>query len=120
MDYSYPDHELLHGILALKLKMYPTTGRLELDKIVKRMPLGFTGSHIQDIVNQSNYIAINQANGDIEEAKISQAHLETAFERGLYNFNKFLSERPHVKLTGAPNANDVLKRSHDAGDHQFG
>lgn len=120
MDYSYPDHELLHGILALKLKMYPTTGRLELDKIVKRMPLGFTGSHIQDIVNQSNYIAINQANGDIEEAKISQVHLETAFERGLYNFNKFLSERPHVKLTGAPNANDVLKRSHDAGDHQFG
>ena len=120
MDYSYPDHELLHGILALKLKTYPTAGRLDLDKIVKRMPLGFTGSHIQDIVNQSNYIAINQAKGDIEEAKISQAHLETAFERGLYNFNKFLSERPHVKLTGTPNANEVLKRSHDAGDHQFG
>ena len=106
-----PKLDVRNSIQALKLKTYPTN-RLDLDKIVKRMP--FTGSHIQDIVNQSNYIAINQAKGDIEEAKISQAHLETAFERGLYNFNKFLSERPHVKLTGCSSVPMICI------DHQFG
>ena len=61
MDYSYPDHELLHGILALKLKMYPTTGDLELDKIVKRMPLGFTGSHIKILlISQITSLSIRQ------------------------------------------------------------
>ena len=28
----------------------------DLNKIAKEMPFGFTGSHIQDIVNQANYI----------------------------------------------------------------
>ena len=82
MDYSYPDHD---GILDSQIKMYPN-GYLELDKIVIAMPLGFN-SHIQDTVKSTSIL---QAKGDIEEAKISQAHLETAF---LYNFNKFRSAR---------------------------
>jgi len=98
IDYEYPDHDLLLGILELKLKPYPKKEELELDKIVKKMPHGFTGSHIQDIVNQANYISINQANGSEKEGLITQQHLEQAFERSLYNFNKFLKERPHIRL----------------------
>ena len=98
IDYEYPDHDLLSGILELKLKPYPKKEGLELDKIVKRMPHGFTGSHIQDIVNQANYISINQSNGLEKEGLITQQHLEQAFERSLYNFNKFLKERPHIRL----------------------
>jgi len=120
IDYAYPDHELLLGILKLKLKPFPLQGQLDLEKIVKRMPLGFTGSHIQDIVNQSNYIAINQSKDEPEKAAIAQAHLEMAFERSLYNFNKFLSERPHVTLTGTPSASDVIRSNLGSGDHQFG
>ena len=98
IDYEYPDQDLLSGILELKLKPYPKKEGLELDKIVKRMPHGFTGSHIQDIVNQANYISINQSNGSEKEGLITQQHLEQAFERSLYNFNKFLKERPHIRL----------------------
>ena len=98
IDYEYPDHELLSGILELKLKPYPKKEGLELDKIVKKMPHGFTGSHIQDIVNQANYISINQSNGSEKEGLITQQHLEQAFERSLYNFNKFLKEHPHIRL----------------------
>jgi len=98
IDYEYPGHDLLSDILELKLKPYPKKEGLELDKIVKRMPHGFTGSHIQDIVNQANYISINQANGSEKDGLISQQHLEQAFERSLYNFNKFLKERPHIRL----------------------
>ena len=111
IDYEYPDHDLLSGILELKLKQYPKKEGLELDKIVKRMPHGFTGSHIQDIVNQANYISINQANGSEKDGLISQQHLEQAFERSLYNFNKFLRERPHIileKTEISSNSDDVL------------
>ena len=106
IDYEYPDHDLLSGILELKLKPYPKKERLELDKIVKRMPHGFTGSHIQDIVNQANYISINQANGSEKDGLISQQHLEQAFERSLYNFNKFLKERPHIRLEKSEHTGD--------------
>ena len=111
IDYEYPDHDLLLGILELKLKPYPKKEELELDKIVKRMPHGFTGSHIQDIVNQANYISINQANGSEKDGLISQQNLEQAFERSLYNFNKFLKERPHIRLEKTESSNnpdDVL------------
>ena len=113
IDYEYPDHDLLLGILELKLKPYPKEEGLELDKIVKRMPHGFTGSHIQDIVNQANYISINQANGCEKDGLISQQHLEQAFERSLYNFNKFLKERPRMRL-------EKPERSGDSDDVLFG
>ena len=113
IDYEYPDHDLLSGILELKLKPFPKKEGLELDKIVKRMPHGFTGSHIQDIVNQANYISINQANGSEKDGLISQEHLEQAFERSLYNFNKFLKERPHIRL-------EKSEHSVDSDDVLFG
>jgi SpoVK/Ycf46/Vps4 family AAA+-type ATPase len=113
IDYEYPDQDLLLGILELKLKPYPKKEELELDKIVNRMPHGFTGSHIQDIVNQANYISINQANGSEKDGLISQQHLEQAFERSLYNFNKFLKERPHIRL-------EKSETSVDSDDVLFG
>jgi len=113
IDYEYPDHDLLLGILELKLKPYPKKEELKLDKIVNRMPHGFTGSHIQDIVNQANYISINQANGSEKDGLISQQHLEQAFERSLYNFNKFLKERPHIRL-------EKSETSVDSDDVLFG
>ena len=111
IDYDYPDHDLLTGIFELKLKPFPTEDGLDLRKIVKRMPLGFTGSHIQDIVNQGNYISINKSNGSEEKGLISQEHLEQAFERSLYNFNKFLKERPHVQLKRDDDADQIVNRT---------
>ena len=108
IDYPYPGHELLRDIFNLKLKPFPKEKGLKIDKIVKKMPLGFTGSHIQDIVNQANYISINEANSDVENSVINQRAIELAFERSLYNFNKFLSERPHIKLESAPDASEIL------------
>lgn len=113
IDYEYPDHDLLSDILELKLKPYPKKEGLELDKIVRRMPHGFTGSHIQDIVNQANYISINQANGSEKDGLISPQHLEQALERSLYNFNKFLKERPHIRL-------EKTESSDDSDDVLFG
>ena len=56
------------------------------------MPYGFTGSHIQDIVNQANYIVVKNN----PKNEITQKSLQNAFERTLYNFNKFLEERKMV------------------------
>jgi ATP-dependent Zn protease len=116
IDYEYPDHDLLMGIFELKLKPYPKKDGLDIYSIVKRMPHGFTGSHIQDIVNQANYISINQSNGDEDEGHISQEHLELAFERSLYNFNKFLKERPHIQLKKREDAGQIISRSSDDFD----
>ena len=61
--------------------------------VVKKMPHGFF-KHMQDIVNQANYISLGQTDGDASTVKITQEALIESFERTLYNFNKFLSERP--------------------------
>jgi cell division protease FtsH len=98
IDYPFPDHELLHGILELKLSRYPYEKDLDLRSLVKKMPHGFTGSHIQDIVNQANYISLGQTDGDVSSVKITQGSLMRSFDRTLYNFEKFLAERPHLSL----------------------
>ena len=94
IDYPYPDQDLLHGILELKLSRFACEDSLDLRSLVKKMPHGFTGSHMQDIVNQANYISLGQTDGDASTVKITQEALIESFERTLYNFNKFLSERP--------------------------
>lgn len=108
IDYAYPDHDVLKGIFELKLKPYPHNKEIDLDKIVAKMPVGFTGSHIQDIVNQANYISINESKTPKSDIEINQRALEVAFERALYNFNKFLLERPHIKLERGTDASEVL------------
>jgi len=45
-------------------------------------------------VNQANYISLGQTDGDASTVKITQEALIESSERTLYNFNKFLSERP--------------------------
>ena len=94
IDYPYPDQDLLHGILELKLGRFACEDGLDLTSLVKKMPHGFTGSHMQDIVNQANYISLGQTDGEASTVKITQEALKRSFERTLYNFNKFLSERP--------------------------
>lgn len=98
IDYPFPDHELLGGILELKLSRYACEKNLDLRSLVKKMPHGFTGSHIQDIVNQANYISLGQTDGDASSVEITQKSLKQSFERTLYNFQKFLSERPGLVL----------------------
>ena len=120
IDYPYPDHNILKGIFELKLNPYPHNKNIDIDKIVNRMPIGFTGSHIQDIVNQANYISINQMKDARPDIKINQKALEIAFERALYNFNKFLLERPHVKLKQDIDASEVLQMdSNPKGENSF-
>ena len=120
IDYPYPDHKILKGIFELKLNPYPLDKNIDIDKIVNRMPIGFTGSHIQDIVNQANYISINQMKDAKPDIEINQKALEIAFERALYNFNKFLLERPHVKLKQDIDASEVLQMdSNPKGENSF-
>ena len=108
IDYAYPNHDVLKGIFELKLKPYPHEKGIDLEKIVAKMPVGFTGSHIQDIVNQANYISINESKTPNSDIEINQRALEVAFDRALYNFNKFLLERPHMKLDRGTDASEVL------------
>ena len=76
--------------------------------------------HIQDIVNQANYISVSESSEKTDEAKISQKSLETAFERALYNFNKFLAERPHVKLERGSDSSEVIQsNSKSTTDNSF-
>jgi len=116
IDYAYPDHDVLKGIFELKLKPYPHNKEINLDKIVAKMPVGFTGSHIQDIVNQANYIAINETETPHSDIEINQRALEVAFERALYNFNKFLLERPHITLERGIDASEVLNSDRNSRD----
>ena len=116
IDYPYPDHQLLKGIMELKLSKYPCEKNLDLDSMISRMPLGFTGSHIQDIVNQANYISINEAANKSNDVKITNNSLQSAFERSLYNFNKFLAERPHIKLANPESASRVISDSKSKDD----
>ena len=89
IDYFYPDNKVLEEILKIKLKPHNCSKNLDLNKIAKEMPFGFTGSHIQDIVNQANYIVTKNKSKN----EITQKSLQNAFERTLYNFKKFLEER---------------------------
>ena len=116
IDYAYPDHDVLKGIFELKLKPYPHNKEIDLDKIVAKMPVGFAGSHIQDIVNQANYISINESKTPNSDIEINQRALEVAFERALYNFNKFLLERPHIKLERGTDASEVLNSDRNSRD----
>ena len=118
IDYPYPDHELLKSILELKLSSYPCEKPLNLDVLIEKMPLGFTGSHIHDIVNQANYICINNSTDDAVKVKITQKALESAAERSLYNFKKFLDERPHIKLQNPPSVREVLSDKKEEKYHQ--
>ena len=111
IDYPYPEKEVLKSIMELKLSSYQTDENLDLDALVKTMPLGFTGSHIHDIVNQANYISINNSKAAAKKVKITQESLASATERTLYNFNKFLDERPHIQLQNPPSVQEVLKGS---------
>ncbi len=120
IDYPYPDHKTLKGIFEKKMEPYPQENNINLKKIVDNMPVGFTGSHIQDIVNQANYISVSESSEKTDEAKISQKSLETAFERALYNFNKFLAERPHVKLERGSDSSEVIQsNSKSTTDNSF-
>lgn len=89
IDYFYPDNKVLQEILKIKLTPHSCAKNLDLKSIAKEMPFGFTGSHIQDIVNQANYIVTKNKSKN----EITQKSLQNAFERTLYNFNKFLEER---------------------------
>ena len=114
IDYPFPDHDTLAGILKLKLKKFPCQKNIDLKSLVKKMPWGFTGSHIHDIVNQANYICIQKSDIDPKKMKITQESLDSAMNRSLYNFNKFLSERPGTRLEDLPGAIDVLDDNSDA------
>ena len=92
IDYFYPDNKVLEEILKIKLTPYSCANDLDLKRIAKEMPFGFTGSHIQDIVNQANYIVVKNN----PKNEITQKSLQNAFERTLYNYNKFLQERKMV------------------------
>lgn len=109
IDYPYPDKAMLLSILKLKLKPFPCDSKLNLDVLVETMPLGFTGSHIHDIVNQANYISVNNSKKGARDIVVTQESLASATERSLYNFKKFLDERPHVVLQNPPTAQEVLK-----------
>ena len=100
---------MLLSILKLKLKPFPCDSKLNLDVLVETMPLGFTGSHIHDIVNQANYISVNNSKKGARDIVVTQESLASATERSLYNFKKFLDERPHVVLQNPPTAQEVLK-----------
>lgn len=117
IDYPYPNRELLQGILKLKLSSYPCENDLDLDGLVKDMPLGFTGSHIHDIVNQANYISINNSEASAVDVKISNQALHSAIERSRYNFNKFLDERPHINLQNPPSAAEILHGDKEKNDY---
>lgn len=108
LDYPYPDHALLRGILELKLKPYVCEEGIDIPKLIKIMPLGFTGSHIHDIVNQANYICVNNSTDDAKDVKITQEALESSVNRSLYNFKKFLDERPHIQLENPPSVSEIL------------
>ena len=111
IDYPYPEKDVLKSIMELKLSSFQADENLDLDALVKTMPLGFTGSHIHDIVNQANYISINNSKAAAKKVKITQESLASATERTLYNFNKFLDERPHIQLQNPPSVQEVLKGS---------
>ena len=111
IDYPYPEKEVLKSIMELKLSSYQADENIDLDALVKKMPLGFTGSHIHDIVNQANYISINNSKAAAKKVKITQESLASATERTLYNFHKFLDERPHIQLQNPPSVQEVLKGS---------
>ena len=107
IDYFYPDNKVLQEILKIKLTPHGCAKDLDLKSIAKEMPFGFTGSHIQDIVNQANYIVTKNKSKN----EITQKSLQNAFERTLYNYNKFLEER---KMTSSDlKRNDKSKTRED-------
>ena len=114
MDYPYPDHALLRGIFELKLKPFECDEGIDIPKLIKKMPLGFTGSHIHDIVNQANYICVNNSSDDAKHVKITQEALESSVARSLYNFKKFLDERPHIQLENPPSVSEILSSPTDS------
>ena len=111
IDYPYPEKDVLKSIMELKISSFQADENLDLDALIKTMPLGFTGSHIHDIVNQANYISLNNSKAAAKKVKITQESLASATERTLYNFNKFLDERPHIQLENPPSVQEVLKGS---------
>ena len=114
VDYPYPDRETLQGILELKLVGFQTDDDIDMKSLVSKMPKGFTGSHIHDIVNQANYISVNASDLPANEIKITQHALESAVERSIYNFNKFLMERPGITLGSDITSKEVL--GHNTGN----
>lgn len=118
IDYPYPGHDILKSIMELKLSPYSCQKNLNLDELVSMMPLGFTGSHIHDIVNQANYICLNNSKDDAIKVKITQKALESATIRTLYNFKKFLAERPQIKLQNPPSVSEVLSDKKDEEYYQ--
>ena len=118
IDYPYPEHDILKSIMELKLSPYSCQKNLNLDELVSIMPLGFTGSHIHDIVNQANYICLNNSKDDAIKVKITQKALESATIRTLYNFKKFLAERPQIELQKPPSVSEVLSGKKDQEYYQ--
>jgi ATP-dependent 26S proteasome regulatory subunit len=118
IDYPYPEHDILKSIMELKLSPYSCQKNLNLDELVSIMPLGFTGSHIHDIVNQANYICLNNSKDDAIKVKITQKALESATIRTLYNFKKFLAERPQIELQKPPSVSEVLRGKKDQEYYQ--
>ena len=109
LDYPYPDKKVLKEIFEIKLKPFDCENEVNLDKLIQKVPKGFTGSHIHDVVNQANYICVQSLNGS-QSYKITQKSLEDALERTIHNFNVFLKERKlsPQDLTGINDSVDSL------------
>ena len=107
LDYPYPDKKVLKDIFEIKLKPFDCENDVNIDKLIQKIPGGFTGSHIHDVVNQANYICVQSLNGS-QSYKLTQKSLEDALERTIHNFNVFLNERKlsSQDLTGINDSSD--------------
>ena len=107
LDYPYPDKKVLKAIFEIKLKPFDCENDVNIDKLIQKIPRGFTGSHIHDVVNQANYICVQSLNGS-QSYKLTQKSLEDALERTIHNFNVFLNERKLSiqDLTGINDSSD--------------
>ena len=107
LDYPYPDKKVLKEIFEIKLKPFDCENDVNIDKLIQKIPRGFTGSHIHDVVNQANYICVQSLNGS-QSYKLTQKSLDDALERTIHNFNVFLNERKlsTQDLTGINDSSD--------------
>ena len=116
LDFSFPDEATLERIFKLKLRDLPCEKDLNLIPLVKKMPKGFTGAHVHEVVMQANFIELHQSKG--EAWKITQPSLEQAVNRAVYNFEQFMQERPGLQFTDLPGA--IHDHEDDGLSHLFG
>jgi len=91
IDFDYPEPEFVVAILRKYLSRTTHEKGIDLKKL-GRSCTGLSGAHLQEIVSQAGLIAFEENNQEMDFS-ISQANIEDALNRTLYNRRRYQDER---------------------------